>query len=85
MTMVAIRLDPASWDGIDAQTEALLDHWDVAVGDRVAAGQAVGGAVLVKSNLELTAPAAGRIARLEVAAEQTFGRDAALAWIDTSA
>ncbi len=84
MSVVAVRLDPQAWIDVEAGTEALLDHWSVAPGDRVEAGQVIGGAVLVKSNLELNAPAAGRLVRIEVAAEHTFGKEAALAWIDTS-
>lgn len=83
MSEVAVRLDPQAWTDIDPGTEALLDNWKVAPGDTVAAGQVIGGAVLVKSTLDLTAPAAGRIARIEVPVEGTFGPDAVLAWIET--
>lgn len=83
MSEVAVRLAPDAWNDIDPGTEALLDNWKVAPGDLVEAGQVIGAAVLVKSTLDLTAPAAGRIARIGVPAEGTFGRGAPLAWIET--
>jgi len=72
--MTEITLDPDAWKDIDPATEALLDKWLVAQGDTVRAGQPVASAVLVKSSLEIVAPAAGRIAQILVPAGQTFAR-----------
>ncbi len=79
MAHTAVLLDPAFWEGIDPATEALLDAWLVAPGDAVEAGQVLGRAVLVKSTLDITAPAAGRVDRLLVAAGASFARGATLA------
>ncbi len=84
MKVVAVKLDAQAWADVEAGTEALLENWRVAPGDSVAAGQVLGSAVLVKSTLELTAPVAGRVARIEVAREATFGRGATLAWIEAA-
>ncbi|MDE2119138.1 MAG: lipoyl domain-containing protein [Betaproteobacteria bacterium] len=84
MKVVPVKLDPQAWEGVDPGTEALLENWSVAPGDTVAAGQAVGSAVLVKTTLELSAPQAGRVARLEVERGATFGPGAVLAWIEAA-
>ena len=78
--MLAIRLGDEMWKDVEPGTEALLDKWLVQEGDTVNAGQPVANVVLVKTALEVSAPASGRIARILVAAEQTFGpgRDLAL-------
>jgi pyruvate/2-oxoglutarate dehydrogenase complex dihydrolipoamide acyltransferase (E2) component len=72
--MTDVTLGSQAWKDIDPATEALLDKWLVAPGDTVRAGQPVANAVLVKSNLEVTAPTAGRIAQILVPAGQTFAR-----------
>lgn len=82
MKVLPVKLDARAWDGVDPGTEALLESWSVAPGDMVAAGQAIGSAVLVKTTLELDAPATGRVARIEVEREATFGPGAVLAWIE---
>ena len=78
--MLAIRLADEMWKDVEPGTEALLDKWLVREGDTVSAGQPVANVVLVKTALEVSAPASGRVARILVAAEQTFGpgRDLAL-------
>lgn len=76
--MLEIRLPAEAWHDVEASTEALVDRWLVAVGERVEAGQVLGEVVLVKATYELLAPAAGVITALEVAAEQNFARDAVL-------
>jgi biotin carboxyl carrier protein len=48
----------------------------------VAAGQTLVVAELVKTTHEVTAPAAGRLAAIEVAAGDTFGRHTVLARIE---
>ena len=82
MKVVAVKLDAQAWADVEAGTEALLESWRVAAGDRVAAGQVLGSAVLVKSTLELTAAVSGRVARIEVGRQATFGPGATLAWIE---
>ena len=60
-------------------TEALVDQWLVKEGDHVDAGQVVARVVLVKTTLEVTAPANGVIQRILVPAEQTFAKGKPLA------
>jgi len=81
--MVDITLAEEAWEGVEAGTEALLDEWLVAVGDRVEAGQVIGHAVIVKATVELVAPAPGVVASLDVAAEQNFPRGTVLGRIET--
>ena len=69
------------WADVEESTEALLDEWLVAVGDRVEQGQIIANVVLVKATHELTAPAAGVIESIDVAATQNFPRGAVLARI----
>ena len=69
------------WADVEEGTEALLDEWLVAVGDRVEQGQIIANVVLVKATHELTAPAAGVIESIDVAATQNFPRGAVLARI----
>lgn len=82
--MIDVTLDGAVWDDVEEGTEALLQDWQVEVGQQVAAGQTLVVAELVKTTHEVTAPAAGRVAALEVAAGDTFGRHAVLARIEES-
>ena len=72
--MTEITLGTEAWKDIDPATEALVDKWLVAQGDTVRAGQALANVVLVKSNLEIVAPSAGRVAQILVPAGQTFAR-----------
>ena len=72
--MTELTLGTDAWKDLEPATEALLDKWLVAPGDTVRAGQPVANAVLVKSNLEIAAPSAGRIAQILVPAGQTFAR-----------
>jgi pyruvate/2-oxoglutarate dehydrogenase complex dihydrolipoamide acyltransferase (E2) component len=67
------------WEGVDPVTEALLDQWLVREGERVVAGQTLAKVVLVKTNLEVVAPADGVVERILVPAEQTFARGRPLA------
>lgn len=77
--MVDIVLPDEAWTDVEEGTEALLDEWLVAAGDRVEAGQIIGHVVLVKATHELLAPAAGVIGSLEVSAQANFPRGAVLA------
>jgi pyruvate/2-oxoglutarate dehydrogenase complex dihydrolipoamide acyltransferase (E2) component len=80
--VVGVRIPAEAWQGVEEGTEALLEQWLVREGDVVAAGQPVATVVLVKTNYEIAAPAAGRIAKIVVAAQGTFGRDQDLAVLE---
>jgi pyruvate/2-oxoglutarate dehydrogenase complex dihydrolipoamide acyltransferase (E2) component len=80
--MLGIRLPPEAWKDVEPGTEALLDKWLVNEGDRVSAGQPVASVVLIKTTIEVTAPANGRIAKIVVPREGTFGPDRDLALLD---
>ena len=77
--MTDVVLADSFWEGVDPGTEALVDQWLVREGDRVVAGQTLAKVVLVKTNLEVTAPADGVVERILVPAEQTFARGRPLA------
>jgi pyruvate/2-oxoglutarate dehydrogenase complex dihydrolipoamide acyltransferase (E2) component len=77
--MMDIVLADTAWDGVDPGTEALVDQWLVREGDRVDAGQVVAKVVLVKTTLDVVAPARGVIDRIFVPKEQTFARGKVLA------
>ena len=79
--MIAVVLPDAVWKDVEPGAEALVEKWTVAPGDRVAAGQVIGNAILVKANLEIVAPASGVVDAILVAPEQTFARGAPLARI----
>jgi biotin carboxyl carrier protein len=80
--VVAVRLDPAVWEGVDEETEALLESWQIGEGVSVSAGDTLGVAVLVKTSIDLTAPASGTLTRILVQEDDTFGRDQDLAIIE---
>ncbi|WP_323002002.1 lipoyl domain-containing protein [Denitromonas sp.] len=80
--MTDIVLDDAVWADVEEGTEALLQEWQVAEGEQVESGQVLGVAELVKTTHEILAPAAGKITRLAVAADDTFGRGAVLAVLE---
>jgi len=74
-----VGLPDSVWEGVDPGTEALVDEWLVREGDRVAAGQVLAKVVLVKTNLEVTAPTEGVVETILVPAEQTFAKGRPLA------
>jgi pyruvate/2-oxoglutarate dehydrogenase complex dihydrolipoamide acyltransferase (E2) component len=74
-----VVLADAFWEGVDPGTEALVDQWLVREGDRVVAGQTLAKVVLVKTTLDVAAPADGVVERILVQAEQTFARGRPLA------
>jgi len=80
--MVAVRLDPAVWDGVDQDTEALLESWLVREGATVSEGDPLAVAVLVKTSIDVTAPASGVVKRILVPKDGTFGREQDLAIIE---
>jgi pyruvate/2-oxoglutarate dehydrogenase complex dihydrolipoamide acyltransferase (E2) component len=77
--VIEIKIPDEAWTDVEAGTEALLDEWLVAVGDEVKEGQILGSVMVVKTAIELVAPAAGVIESLDVAATQNFGKGAVLA------
>lgn len=81
--MIDIILDDAVWADVDEGTEALLQEWQVKEGDSVEAGAVLAVAELVKTSHEIFAPAAGRIAAIKVAEQETFGRGAVIAQLET--
>lgn len=77
--MTDVVLADEVWEGVEPNTEALVDEWLVQEGDRVAAGQPLVKVVLVKTNFEVAAPANGIVERILVKAEETFPRGKPLA------
>lgn len=80
--MVAVRLDPAVWEGVEPDTEALLESWLVEEGASVSEGQPLAVAVLVKTSIDVNAPASGVVRQILVPTDATFGRDQDLAIIE---
>jgi len=80
--MTDVTLAAEAWQGVDEAVEALVDKWLVQPGDTVHAGQPLANVVLVKSNLEVTAPSSGRIAQLLVPAGSTFARGKPIAVLE---
>lgn len=76
---VSIRLPDEMWTDVEAGTEALLDKWLVKEGDTVVADQPLATVVLIKTAVDVTAPANGRIIKILVPADGTFGRGRDLA------
>ncbi|CUB07695.1 lipoyl domain-containing protein [Tepidiphilus thermophilus] len=82
MSVIEIRLPPEVWEDVDEGVEALLDKWLVREGERVEAGQPIANAVIVKTNVEVIAPQAGRLAQILVPEGETFGRERAIARLE---
>jgi pyruvate/2-oxoglutarate dehydrogenase complex dihydrolipoamide acyltransferase (E2) component len=72
--MSDITLGADAWKDIDPAIEALVDKWLVAEGDAVNAGQTLAHVVLVKTTMDIVAPAKGRIENILVQAEETFAQ-----------
>jgi len=81
---VGIRLPDEMWKDVEAGTEALLDKWLVKEGDTVVADQPIATVVLIKTAVDVTAPASGRIVKILVPANGTFGRGRDLALLEPS-
>lgn len=80
--MVGVRLNADVWEGVDDETEALLESWNVSEGAAVSEGDALGVAVLIKTSIDVTAPASGTLTRILVPQDETFRRDQDLAVIE---
>lgn len=77
--MSELSLPLELWADAGDDTEALLEGWHVAAGAAVAAGQVLATAVIVKTTVELVAPAAGVLEAILVPAGETFARGVPLA------
>lgn len=80
--VIDVTMEGPVWDDVEEGTEALLQDWQVKVGDQVTAGQLLVVAELVKTTHEIAAPAAGKVSALLVAEGDTFGRSKVLAQIE---
>jgi len=83
--VIAIGLDDGAWKDVEPGTEALVDRWLVAEGEPVKAGAVLAVVVLVKTSIELTAPADGVLDRIDVAAGSTFARGVPIGWLHETA
>jgi pyruvate/2-oxoglutarate dehydrogenase complex dihydrolipoamide acyltransferase (E2) component len=79
--MIAIGLGDDAWKDVEPGTEALVDRWLVREGEPVKAGVVLAVVVLVKTSLELAAPADGVLDRIDVAAGSTFARGVPIGWL----
>jgi pyruvate/2-oxoglutarate dehydrogenase complex dihydrolipoamide acyltransferase (E2) component len=77
--MTEIQLQEEAWADVEEGTEALLDEWHVAAGDKVAAGQLLASVIVAKTKYEVTSPVAGTVAGLKFAAQDNFARGQAIA------
>jgi pyruvate/2-oxoglutarate dehydrogenase complex dihydrolipoamide acyltransferase (E2) component len=77
--MIEVTLPDDVWKDVDPGTEALVERWLVSEGDTVRAGQPIAEVVIVKAHQEIVAPADGRIEKIQVKAEETFGKGRSLA------
>jgi pyruvate/2-oxoglutarate dehydrogenase complex dihydrolipoamide acyltransferase (E2) component len=80
--MTALVLRQAAWEDVEEGTEALLDEWLVAEGEKVEAGQVLARVVLVKANHDVEAPESGTVIYINVAEEENFSQGAELAVLD---
>ncbi|HYD59820.1 MAG TPA: biotin/lipoyl-containing protein [Noviherbaspirillum sp.] len=76
--MIEVTLMDSAWADVEEGTEALVDEWMVAVGDRVESRQTLGVVELVKTSHEITAPSAGIVKEIKVDKQETFGRGQSL-------
>ncbi len=83
MAAIGIRLPDDAWGSVEG--EALVDHWLVPEGGRVKAGEPVVTVTLVKTNVEIPAPADGTLSKILVPADGTFKRGQDLGMLELSA
>ncbi len=76
-----IRLQSEAWDDVEEGTEALLDSWLVKEGDEVTVGQVIASVMVAKTSCDLVSPIAGRVTKLAVNEQDSFGPNAVLAEI----
>jgi biotin carboxyl carrier protein len=82
--MTDVLLPADAWTDVEAGTEALVDQWKVAVGERVRAGQTVAVVVLVKTSFDVVAPVDGVVSQILVEKEATFKPGQPLARVTAS-
>lgn len=83
--MIEIKAPAEPFEDAGEGVEGLLEAWLVDEHDRVAAGQAVGDAIVVKTSFQILAPCDGTLAELVVAAGDTFPAGAVLARVEEDA
>ena len=74
-----VTLEDSYWEGVDPDTEALVERWLVEEGARVSAGQPIAEVVIVKASCQVVSPADGVVGRILVPADGTFRRGAPVA------
>ena len=84
MSVETISLPDEAWQDVEPGTEALLEEWLVASGDSVQAGQSIAIVVMVKTSIDVVAPANGAIGEILVAAGGTIAKGMPLATIETA-
>lgn len=77
--MIEITLPDAAWQDVEPGTEALLEEWMVAPGDTVKAGQSLAVVVMVKTSVDVAAPADGVIEEILIAKDDTVAQGKPLA------
>ena len=78
-SIAAVRLDPESWEAVEAGAEACVEQWLAAEGDHVHAGQVLGRARLLHALVDIPTPHAGVLEEIVVAAGERFAPGAVLA------
>ena len=77
--MSEIHLPQDAWEDVEPGTEALLEQWLVKPGERVTAGQVVAVVVMVKTSIEVEAPADGVLDQVLIEADATVAQGKPLA------
>jgi pyruvate/2-oxoglutarate dehydrogenase complex dihydrolipoamide acyltransferase (E2) component len=80
--VIDIRPPEDVFADVDEGVEGLLEAWLVDENDRVAAGQPVADAVVIKTSFQVLAPAAGTIDEIVVPKGDTFAAGAVLARLE---
>jgi pyruvate/2-oxoglutarate dehydrogenase complex dihydrolipoamide acyltransferase (E2) component len=74
-----IKLQEASWEGTQDDTQALLDKWLVVEKEPVIKGQALATVVLVKASIDIEAPSDGFIEKILIPTGESFAHGTVLA------
>ena len=83
--MIEITAPAEPFEDAGEGVEGLLEAWLVDEHDRVAAGQAVADAIVVKTSFQISAPCDGTLAEIVVGAGDTFPAGAVLALVEEDA
>jgi pyruvate/2-oxoglutarate dehydrogenase complex dihydrolipoamide acyltransferase (E2) component len=73
-SLIHIHLPDSAWEDVEPGTEALLEQWLVKPGEAVGAGQPVAMVVMVKTGIEVCAPAAGVLDHILIEADGTIAQ-----------